>query len=167
MNRTACVWMAIVLAAGMAAAQTKTTMTGKCPKSDVQQSVPAGDQPGHMFMVAEGKCSVTGSINGAMAKSGSYSEHVDTNGMQMKNWGVYTVTFDSGDKVFYNYQTTGTMKDGAFQTGANKYQITGGTGKMKGIKGSGACKLTGNADGTLDYTCNSEYTMGGAAPAKP
>jgi hypothetical protein len=54
--------------------------------------------------------------------------------------------------MFYSYQTTATSKDGAVQTGQNKYQITGGTGKMKGIKGSGACKLTGNADGGLDYS---------------
>jgi hypothetical protein len=84
----------------------------------------------------------------------------------MKNWGVFVETFDSGDKVFYNYQGTGTMKDGTFQAGTNKYQISGGTGKMKGIKGSGTCKLTGGADGGLDYSCEGEYTLAGAAPAK-
>ena len=58
------------------------------------------------------------------------------------------------------------MKDGAFQTGTNKYQIAGGTGK-KGIKGSGGCKLTGKPDGGLDYACTGEYTLAGAAKAKP
>jgi len=57
-------------------------------------------------------------------------------------------------------------KDGVFQTGTNKYQIAGGTGKMKGIKGAGVCKLTGAADGSLDYSCSGEYTLAGAAPAK-
>jgi hypothetical protein len=44
--------------------------------------------------------------------------------------------------------------------------MTGGTGKMKGIKGSGTCKTNGTADGGLEYTRTGEYTLGGAAPAK-
>ena len=55
----------------------------------------------------------------------------------------------------------GAFNNGIYQSGTNKYQITKGTGKMKGIKGSGTCKLTGGADGTLDYSCTGEYTMGG------
>jgi len=54
----------------------------------------------------------------------------------------------------------------AFQAGENKYQITGGTGKMKGIKRSGTCKTTGTADGGLEYTCTGGYTLAGTAPAK-
>jgi hypothetical protein len=37
---------------------------------------------------------------------------------------------------------------------------------MKGIKGSGTCKLTGTPDGGLEYTCTGEYTLAAAAPAK-
>jgi hypothetical protein len=37
---------------------------------------------------------------------------------------------------------------------------------MKGIKGMGTCKLTGNAVGGLDFTCTGEYTLSAAAPAK-
>jgi hypothetical protein len=39
---------------------------------------------------------------------------------------------------------------------------------MKGIKGSGSCKHTPDAEGGyLDYACTGEYTLAGAAPAKP
>jgi hypothetical protein len=151
----------------MASAQTKTTMSGKCAKADVQQSIPAGDQQGHAFTLAQGKCTVTGDVAGAAGKDGAYSEHGDITATHMKNWGVYTVTFDNGDKIYYNYQGMGTMKGSAFQGGTNKYQIASGTGKMKGLKGSGSCKLTGNSDGTLDYSCTGEYTSGDAAMAKP
>jgi hypothetical protein len=34
------------------------------------------------------------------------------------------------------------------------------------IKGSGTCKLTGNAGGGLDYECTRDYTLPAAAPAK-
>jgi hypothetical protein len=33
---------------------------------------------------------------------------------------------------------------------------------MKGIKESGACKITPNADGDVDYMCSSEHTLAGA-----
>ena len=136
----ACALFAFAVAA--TPAQEKYSMSGKCGKADVTQNIPAGD------------------------KEGIFSEHDEATGTHLKGWGVYVETFDSGDKVFYAYQTTGTTKDGAFASGGNKYQITGGTGKMKGIKGSGTCKLTGNAGGGLDHKCTGEYTLPAAAPAK-
>lgn len=150
-----------------ASAQTKTTMSGKCSKPDVQQSIPAGDQEGHVFMLGQGKCTVTGSVNGAAGKSGAFSEHADATPTHIRTWGVYTVTFDNGDKIYYNYQAVGTMKDGTLQTETNKYQLAGGTGKMKGLKGSGNCKLTGTSDGGVDYSCTGEYSSGGGTMAKP
>ena len=164
--RTLCVCVLFALVVATASAQTKNSISGKCAKPDVTQSIPAGDQPGHMFTLAQGKCAPKGETGGAISKEGAFSEHGDAAGNHVKTWGVFVETYDSGDKVFYNYQTTGTTKDGVFQTGTNKYQITGGTGKMKGIKGSGTCKLTGAADGSLDYSCSGEYTLAGAAPAK-
>jgi len=164
--RVVCVCAIVALAVAMASAQTKTDLSGKCSKPDVQQSVPAGDQPGHALTLAQGKCSAMGDVGGAAGKEGTFSEHGDATATRVKTWGVFVETFDSGDKVFYTYQTTGTMKDGAYQSGTNKYQITGGTGKMKGIKGSGTCKLTGAADGGTDYSCTGEYTLAGAAPSK-
>jgi len=148
-------------------AQTKMAMSGKCGKPDVQQNIPAGDSANHVFVLAQGKCTSKGEVGGAMSKEGAFSEHGEVTGNHSKVSGVYVETFDSGDKVFYTYQSTTTLKDGALETGQNKFQISGGTGKMKGIKGSGTCKLSPNTDGGLDYSCTAEYTLGGAAPAKP
>ena len=164
--RAVCVYVVFALAVAMASAQTKATMSGKCGKPDVQQSIPAGDQQGHVFVLGQGKCTVTGDVGGAAAKEGAYSEHGDITATHLKNWGVYTVTFDSGDKIYYNYQSTGTMKNGALLTETNKYQAIAGTGKMKGIKGMGGCTLTPTSDGGVDYKCTGDYTLAGAAPAK-
>ena len=164
--RILCVCVLFALVVAMASAQSKNSFSGKCGKPDVMHSIPAGDQPGHVFTLAQGKCSSKGEVGGAMSKEGMFTENGDAAGNRVKTWGMFVETYDSGDKIFYNYQTTGTTKDGVFQTGTNKYQIAGGTGKMKGIKGSGTCKLTGAADGGLDYSCSGEYTLAGAAPAK-
>lgn len=81
-------------------------------------------------------------------------------------------TFDSGDKINYSYESNSTAKDGKLVSGTDKWQITGGTGKMAGMKGSGTCKLSpGSTEGGLDYACTGTYTHGGAktaaAPKKP
>jgi hypothetical protein len=161
-----CGFGVFVFAVAMTPAQTKLTSSGKCGKPDEQHDIAAGDQIGHVFMLASGKCVTKGEVGGAASKEGVFSEHGEVSGDHSKASGVYVETFDSGDKIFYTYEATGTMKDNAFQAGENKYQITGGTAKMTGIKGSGTCKTTGTADGGLEYTCTGEYTIAAAAAAK-
>src|SRR5262249_21014818 len=159
-HRILCVWAVFVVAVVAASAQTKHTFSGKCAKADMVQSVPAGDKEDHVFMIQQGKCTTEkGEVGGAKSKEGTYSEHNEATANRSKGWGVYVETYDSGDKIFYNYQGTTTTKNGAMVTGANKWQMTGGTGKMKGIKGMGSCTFKGNADGGLDYTCTGEYRL--------
>lgn len=156
-----------VITAASTLAQTKHDFSGKCAKPEVLQTVPAGDKEGHAFLVQQGKCETTsGEVAGEKSKQGAFSEHGEATGTHSKAWGVYVETYENGDKVYYSYQTSGTTKDGAFVSGGNKYQITGGTGKMKGIKGAGSCKLSGNASGGLDYSCAGDYTIAEAAAAK-
>jgi hypothetical protein len=164
--RLLCASALFILVVAVTPAQTTVSLSGKCGKADVLQSIPAGDKDGHLFMLQQGKCVSMGEVGGAKSKEGMFSEHNEATGTHLKGWGVYVETFDSGDKIFYSYQSNGTTKDGAFAGGVNKYQVTGGTGKMKGIKGSGTCKTTANAAGGIDYTCTGEYTMPGAAAAK-
>jgi hypothetical protein len=153
-------WVCALFALAVAATpgQTKNSMSGKCGKPDAQ-SIPAGDRDGHLFTLQTGKCESMGEIGGAKSKEGAFSEHTDTMGSRVKAWGVYVETFDSGDKVFYNYQTHAKVENGALVSGGNTYQISGGTGKMKGIKGSGTCKLTGTPEGGLVYRCTGQYTL--------
>lgn len=65
----------------------------------------------------------------------------------------------NGDKIYATYQPTVTLKDGQMQSGSDKFQFTGGTGKFKGIKGSGTCKGTGSADGSSNWTCTGTYSL--------
>ena len=164
--RVLCGCLVFAVAVMFTPAQSKLSISGKCNKPDVQQSVPAGDQAGHVLTLAQGKCVTKGEIGGATSKEGAFAEHGEATGNNGKVWGTYVETFSSSDKVFYSYETTATLKAGALQSGSNKWTMTGGTGKMKGIKGSGTCKLTGTASGGLDYTCTGDYTLAAAAPAK-
>ncbi len=166
-SKLMCFCAMLALGAACASAQMKQTFSGKCPKAEVTRSIPAGDREGHAFMIQQGKCDITtAEVKGAKAEQGVYAEQDETTATRLKGSGVYVVTFDNGDKIFYSYQTTGRTKDGAYVSGSNRYRITGGTGKMKGIKGSGGCKLTGNADGSTGYACSGDYTIAARAATK-
>ena len=144
----------------LASGQTKNTFSGKCAKPENVQTLPAGDKDGHVFLIQQGKCTTEkGEIGGAKSKDGTYVEHGDATATRIRVTGVYTENYDSGDKVFYNYQGNTIVKDGAAVSGTNKWQITGGTGKMKGIKGMGSCTFKGTADGGLDYSCSGEHSL--------
>lgn len=154
---------AVIAFAVFASGQTKHNFSGKCAKPDNVQTLPAGDKDGHMFLVQQGKCTTEkGEIGGAKSKEGTYVEHGDATPARVRVTGVYTESYDSGDKVFYDYQGNTTVKEGAPVTGTNKWQITGGTGKMKGIKGMGSCTFKGTSDGGLDFTCTGEHTLAAA-----
>lgn len=154
----------LALTIATASAQTKHTISGTCSKPD-GKSIPAGDQPDHSFMIGQGTCTTKGEVGGATSKEGAFSEHDDVTATRMKGWGVYTETYDSGDKIFYRYQLSVGMKDGALQSGTGTFQAIDGTGKMKGIKAKGMCKYSPGADGGTNYSCTGDYTLAGAKMA--
>ena len=162
-----CSWVLLVFAAAGTPAQTKMSTSGKCGKPDTAQSVTAGDKDGHVFMIASGKCVTAGKVAGATSKEATFAEHSEVTGDHVKTWGTFVETFDSGDKIYYAYQSNSTVKDGKLQSGTDKWEISGGTGKMTGMKGSGTCKLSpGTTEGGLDYACAGTYTHGAKAAAK-
>jgi hypothetical protein len=56
---------AIFAFVSMPPAQTNVTSSGKCGKPDVHQDIAAGDQIGHLFTLASGKCATKGELGGA------------------------------------------------------------------------------------------------------
>ena len=152
-------------AAAVTPAQTPLTMTGSCTKP-AAQTIPAGDREDHSYSVASGTCTAKQEVNGAKSTTGAYAAYGETSGTHAKGSGTYVVTFEGGDKLYYDYQETTTLKDGAMVSGTNKWRIIGGTGKMKGTKGSGTCKYDPQPDGTNSYECTGTYTQAAAALAK-
>jgi hypothetical protein len=68
------------------------------------------------------------------------------------------VTMDNGDKVYYTFE--GSASTDITKPYSNKWKILSGTGKYKGIKGSGTCSGKFNADGSLDDACTGTYSIG-------
>jgi hypothetical protein len=94
------------------------------------------------------------------------TEHQEVIGDLTKVWGVYVETLIAGTRSS-TYQGSVKAKNGEVRPGQNRWQISGGTAKMKGIKGTGACKHTPEAGGYLDYAGSGEHSLAGSATLKP
>jgi hypothetical protein len=141
----ACLWSASALA------QNKTAGSNVCGKPDPAHMLPAGDRPDHSLGVEQMKCTWPKpfEIGTDKAKESAVTETVEVTGDKMRVRGVHVVTMDSGDKVFVSYQGSGTTKDGKPVEAKGTWSFSGGTGKLKGIKGKGtySCAPSGDVFG--------------------
>lgn len=144
----------------LSAAQEKISSQWKCEVMPADQhTIAVGDQEGHSYSLAQGKCTAEkGSMGDAKEQEGTFTEVADMTTSTAQNHGVFVDTLAGGDKVFYHYNGTQTWKDGKMQTGSNKWTLAGGTGKFKGVKGEGGCKGQGNADGSSVWDCDGTYS---------
>jgi hypothetical protein len=148
-----------LLLSGTAAAQ-QVADTLKCAKPDQEHAIPAGDQPGHVYSLSHTTCMYTkpGTLAGEQTKEGADTVFTEILGDRL-NWrGVYAETYANGDKLFYRHHGNGTLKNNAFDSGIDYYEVTGGTGKFKGYRGKGSCKVKGAPDGSAIDECSGEYT---------
>jgi hypothetical protein len=148
--------------AAVASAQTKISGTQQCAKADQEHSFQVGDQPNHSFVISQGKCNWTKGweIAGMQSKDTVETVFREIRGNTLRARGYDVDTIPSGDKTYTRFEATFTLKDGVPQTGDGKWTFVGGTGKLKGIKGKGTCKLTSAAaDGSGTYDCEGEYEL--------
>ena len=150
----------VCLCATVALAQGKVANGWACGKPAMAHSIEVGDQPNHAYSIGQIKCTATkGEIAGVKEKEGTGTEFAEVTGNSSSGHGVFVETMANGDKIHFTYQTTATIKNGQMQSGTNKWQATSGAGKFKGIKGSGTCTGTGNADGSTTWTCTGTYSL--------
>jgi hypothetical protein len=131
-----------------------------CTKPSVAHSIEIGDQPNHAYSIDQIKCTSTkGEIAGVREKEGTGTEFAEVTGNSSSGHGVFVETMANGDKIHFTYEVTATIKNGQMQSGSDKWQATSGTGKFKGIKASGTCTGTGNADGSATWSCTGTYSL--------
>lgn len=155
MRRFLMVCAAVLFCATAAGAQTKLTGSYQCTKPDPQHLLPVGDQPDHVLGLSQFKCMFAKpmEMGGDKAKEGVITDTSDVNGDTSGHRGFHVVTTESGDKVFFRHQGTATSKDDEFVEFKGTWEFTGGSGKLKGIKGKGTITCTPLGDG---ISCNVE-----------
>ncbi len=151
----------MLLVASIAGAQTKISGAVQCAKADIQQKADVGDRPNHSFMLSQAKCTWTKPLEIGDTKNttGLDTAFDEVRGNTSHTHGQYVDNMANGDKAFVSYQGTATFKDGVPQTLKGTWTYTGGTGKLKGLKGKGTYKGTFAADGTVSYEVEGEYEL--------
>ena len=147
--------------AGLALAQNKISATGACGKADATHAIEAGDRAGHVLVVTQISCTWSTPMEMAGLKSKSYTvaASADSAGGTSQSRGYVVTVMDNGDKAYIRFQGTGTSKEGGAHSGEGTWSYTGGTGKLKGLKGKGTYKSSGaTADATEDQV-EGEYTL--------
>jgi hypothetical protein len=140
--------------------QTALNTSWKCSTVEPVNAVPVAGQAGHAYSIYQVKCTATkGQIAGVKDRSGTATEFADVNGTSHKGHGIYVETLANGDMITYDYQFTATVENKIAQSASNTWTMLSGTGKMKGITGSGSCKGKGNADAPLSLDCTGNYTV--------
>lgn len=151
----------VCLCATLAMAQSKVASEWKCGKPEGIHPLEVGDQPSHSYSTYQIKCTAAkGEIAGVKEKEGTATEFSEVTGDKSSGHGIFVETLASGDKLYISYTVTAGFKKGQMQSASNKWQTTGGTGKLKGSKGSGSCTGKPNPDGTTTFTCTGTNSVG-------
>ena len=143
-----------------AATAQKMTEQIKCGKPDQQHAIPVGDAPGHVYSISHASCTYLkpGNIGVAKKVAGEDVIFSETSGNSTQWHGLYTETMSNGEKLYYRHHGGGVLNNGAFTSGEDVWEVSGGTGSYKAYRGKGVCKLHPQPDGTFLDECSGEYT---------
>jgi hypothetical protein len=159
MRKLLLVALSLLVSGSVAMAQSKIETKWHCPKATTENKLDVPDVPDHSYWIGQGGCEATSSGGDLKEKSGTFTEFHDQWKTKFNFHGYYIATADDGDKVYYMYEGSATTD--ATKPVANKWKIVGGSGKHKGMKGSGTC--SGKAvEGAFDYECTGTYSVGTA-----
>jgi hypothetical protein len=147
--------------AGSVAGAQAVNVSWKCVPQGTPTALQVGDAAGHAFVLDQMKCTaLKGSIGGVQQKEGMGTEFAEAMGDNAKGHGFFVETLSSGDKIHYTYTFTGVSKDGKPVSGTDNWTAVGGTGKFKGATGKGTCSGKGNPDGSVNFECTGNITVG-------
>src|SRR5438132_5375686 len=136
------VLVAITLAVSAAAGQTKISGSVHCPgKADESHTLEVGDHPGHVYIIEKGTCTYTtpAEIAGVKVIDETGVSFTEIDGKNVRFHSSDVGRMENGDKYFGGIRGSAvTNEPGSGGT----WTFTGGTGKLKGLKGKGTFKCT-------------------------
>ncbi len=150
-----------VILVEMKSSEMGTPMRGTvvCDPPGVEHALPVEGRPNHSYVVNQTKCtwSKPWRVRGLASVKGVGTGIVEDHGGMALSSGTFVDTAENGDSAYYNYSFKTKMENGKQVISEHKWELIGGTGTMKGAKGSGTCKATAQDDGKVVYECQGTY----------
>jgi hypothetical protein len=142
----------------IAGAQTKISGKLACAKPSVSQT---GGDGGQRIMFQKANCTWTTPFTVDGSKPGPTVDVSigDMTGSTGKDHGYSTTVMDNGDSTFVRYEGTMQMKKDGSGTLNGTWKYVRGTGKFRGISGSGTYKGQGASDGSAWADVSGHYSL--------
>jgi hypothetical protein len=143
----------------IAGAQTKITGKLTCAKPSVSQT---GGDGAQMIMFQKANCTWATPFTIEGSKPGPTVDVSigDMTGSTARNHGYSTTVMDNGDTTIVRYEGAMQMKKDRSGTLKGTWRYVRGTGKFRGISGSGTYKGEGAADGSASADISGHYSLG-------
>ena len=143
----------------IAGAQTKISGKLTCAKPSVSQMGGDGSQ---MIMFQKANCNwaTPFTIDGSKPGPTVDVSIGDMTGSVARNHGYSTTVMDNGDTTIVRYEGAMQMKKDRSGTLKGTWRYVRGTGKFRGISGSGSYKGEGAADGSAWADISGHYSLG-------
>jgi hypothetical protein len=140
-------------------AQTNVSARLTCAKPSVHETAGEGAQ---MVTFSRTNCTWSASytIDGSKPTRTVDAGVADIAGSSGRAHGYSTSVFDNGDSTFVRYEGTMQMKKDGSGTDKGTWKYVRGTGKFRGISGSGTFKGQAAADGSGWADINGHYSLG-------
>ncbi len=162
MRRSALLLGFLLLVAASVTAQTPMAGVTLCAPAKPDYLIRAGDNPGHSYGLAQAACTWTKpwEIAGLKSTIGVGTQISETNGDTSKVRGTFVDTLTNGDRAYYTFEFSLQTGAGGPRVMDHKWQLTGGSGKLSGVKGQGTCTAAAvGTDGSFNYDCRGEYSL--------
>ena len=142
----------------IAGAQTKITGKLTCAKPSVRE---AGGEGAQMIAFQRANCTWTTpfTIDGSKPGRTVDASIGDITGSTGRAHGYSTSVFDNGDTTFVRFEGTSQSKKDGSGSLKGTWRYVRGTGKFKGISGSGTYKGDGAADGSSWADVTGHYSL--------
>jgi hypothetical protein len=151
----------LLILAAAASGQTKITGTLSCGKPDTAYSIDVSDRAGHSVSISKFACTWTTPMvyGDVQSKDGTDVAYGDASGAKVRSSGYHVSNLSNGDKIYVRFQGNDTMKDGKPDTTEGTWSYTGGTGKLKGIRGKGTYKGKADSSGNMVVEVEGDYEL--------
>lgn len=158
--RALLVLLGATLAATAFGETTKISAEIQC-KAEPPTPVAIPDKPNHAYAIVKATCTWTKpfEMGGSQVKDGTETISSEMWGDKAADRGYFAGGTASGDTYTVKFAGTSHSKGGKPVGNEGTWSFTGGTGKLKGVKGGGKYKGTAGADGTMTTQVEGEYSL--------